>query len=106
MTSVDIISEILDADRQAEETLKDAEAKCRELAESAEAEKKRLEQSLIDGRHELEAAAEKRCNDKRVLALEQARSDEMENTLALEKTFESRRTEWAEKIFSRITADI
>ena len=104
--SVDIISEILDADRQAEETLKNAEEQCRQLAESTEAEKKRLEQSLIDGRRELEAAAGKRCDEKRVQALEQARSEELENILILERTFESRSSRWAEEIFSRITADI
>jgi len=101
---VDIIAEILEADRHAEETLLRAENECRELRSGAESEKERLLASAENCRTELTKKADSAAEVKRSAAMEQIRADEERSLNKLEKSFSDNREQWAEEIFHRITS--
>ncbi|MBR6044857.1 MAG: hypothetical protein IKP47_04395 [Ruminococcus sp.] len=101
---MDIIAEILETDRLAEESLAEAGKKCRELIESAENRRRELEASVSGSTEKLTAEAEQRCAEKRDAALAAAESGRNAEIEKLEQVFDRSREAWAQQIFERIVS--
>ena len=101
---MDLIAEILETDRLAEERLKEAEAKCRQMLEDANNTKTNMESGAERGEKEY---SEKLCSEfeaKKADSLREVREKEKADIAALEKLFANSGSRWAQEIFERITA--
>lgn len=101
---MDLIAEILETDRLAEERLKEAEAKCRQMLEDANNAKTNMESGAERGEKEY---SEKLCSEfeaKKADSLREVREKEKADIAALEELFANSGSRWAQEIFERITA--
>jgi len=101
---MDLIAEILETDRLAEERLKEAEEKCRQMLEDANASKQKMESGSENCEKEY---SEKMCSEfeqKKAESLREVKEKEKEDIAALEKLFADNGSSWAQEIFERITA--
>lgn len=101
---MDLIAEILETDRLAEERLKEAEAKCKQMLEDANTSKQNMESGSERGEKEY---SEKLCCEfeaKKAESLRSVRDKEKADLSALEELFANNGSRWAQEIFERITA--
>ncbi len=101
---MDIIAEILDADRLAEEALVKAEQDKAEMLKKAEEtcrlSDEQARQQLLDYRKEREAALDAET-EKRLKEIDENTEQEKK---ALDAAFEKAHKSWEDEIFSRLTA--
>ena len=104
--SMDIIAEILETDRLAEEKLAEAEKKRAAMLENVRREQERFESIAREDNAEYSAALaaenEARLSEE-MKALEEQQQKQFS---ALEAVFEKNGDKWADEIFSRITSDL
>ena len=101
---MDIIAEILETDRLAEEKLADAEKKRAAMLENVRREQQRFE-NIADEDNKSYAASLEAENDRRLdEELKRLEADQQKQFSVLEAVFEKNGDKWAEEIFARITA--
>ena len=101
---MDLIAEILETDRLAEERLREAEEKCRQMIADAEAASQNMENGSEQGEKEY---SEKLCSEleaKKAESLRDVREKEKADLAALEALFAENGGRWSQEIFERITA--
>ena len=101
---MDIIAEILETDRLAEEKLAAAERKKQDMLENTRREQQRLEQMADENTESYREGLSSQNEQKLREELEQLEARQKENIAALESVFEKNGERWAEDIFKRITA--
>ncbi len=101
---MDIIAEILETDRLAEEKLAAAERKKQDMLENTRREQQRLEQMADENTESYREGLSSENEQKLREELEQLEARQKENIAALESVFEKNGERWAEDIFKRITA--
>lgn len=101
---MDIIAEILDADRLAEEALVKAEQDKAELlkkaAETSRSSEEQARQQILDYRREKEAALDAETEK----CLKEIDGNTEQEKKALDAVFEKCHKSWEDEIFSRLTA--
>ncbi len=101
---MDIIAEILETDRLAEEKLAAAERKKQDMLENTRREQQRLEQMADENNESYREGLSSENEQKLREELEQLEARQEKNIAALESAFEKNGERWAEDIFKRITA--
>ena len=101
---MDIIAEILETDRLAEEKLAAAERKKQDMLENTRREQQRLGQMADENTESYREGLSSQNEQKLREELEQLEARQKKNIAALESVFEKNGERWAEDIFKRITA--
>lgn len=101
---MDLIAEILETDRLAEERLKETEERCRQMLEDARAARLDTETGSQQGERELSEKLESEFAAKKTESLREVAQSESAAVSALEELFEKNGSRWSQEIFERITA--
>ncbi|MBQ7186045.1 MAG: hypothetical protein IJR91_00265 [Ruminococcus sp.] len=101
---MDIIAEILETDRLAEEKLAEAERKRAAMLENVRSEQERFENIAREDSASYAAALEAENNSRLDRELEELDARKQKEFSELEAVFEKNSGRWADEIFSRITA--
>lgn len=101
---MDLIAEILETDRLAEERLREAEEKCRQMLEDAKCARQHMEKGSQRTQQEYSEKLMRELDAKKAEALTEVGKKEKADISALEELFEKNGSRWSQEIFERMTS--